>query len=74
MGSAFFRQVNDAILRTKSDLKPLQLMINIMSLVMFPFVGSPILRLIGDLNMDQFNQLMLEIKNLIPIWIKYMLT
>ncbi|MDR2910803.1 MAG: TetR/AcrR family transcriptional regulator [Bacteroidales bacterium] len=50
----------------------LHFIMNIMGLIIFPFVGQPILTAIGELNNAQFNQLMQERKKLIPQWIKAM--
>jgi len=48
-------------------------MVNLIALVVFPFIGSPMLRSIGSMNDEQFRKMMLERKTLIPIWIKAML-
>lgn len=73
MGSVFFKQVNEAMGKSLAPLHPLQFMMNLMSLVMFPFVGSPVLRIMGELNTEQFNEMMTVRKALIPRWIKQMM-
>lgn len=73
MSSVFFIQWQIAMKESKLEIHPLHFMINLMSLVMFPFVGSPILKMLGDLKQDQFNKMMLERKALIPKWIKAMM-
>jgi len=50
----------------------LHFMMNLLSLVIFPFVGRPFLSVIGGLNEAQFVQLMRERKKLIPVWVKAM--
>jgi AcrR family transcriptional regulator len=50
----------------------LHFIMNIMGLIIFPFVGQPIVMAVGELNDTQFNRLMQERKKLIPKWIKAM--
>lgn len=55
------------------DLHPLHFIANLMGLVVFPFVASNILRArAGKLSKTEFENLMLERKKLIPVWIKAM--
>jgi AcrR family transcriptional regulator len=73
MSSAFFKQWQNNIKENNLQIEPLHLLINLMSLVMFPFVGSPILKMLGDMKQDQFDKMMLERKALIPKWIMAMM-
>jgi AcrR family transcriptional regulator len=69
--SYFMQQIKDAVKEGKiSPVNPLHFLMNIVSLTIFPFVASPILRNIGGLNQQGFNALMEERKKLIPKWIK----
>ena len=69
--SYFMQQVKDAAKEGKmAAVSPLHFLMNIISLTIFPFVASPILRTIGGLNQQEFNTLMEERKKLIPKWIK----
>lgn len=43
---------------------------NLMGLIIFPFVASPMLKVVGNGNDDEFKRLMLERKKLTPLWIK----
>jgi AcrR family transcriptional regulator len=72
MGSIFFKQWQQAVKENKTQIQPLHFIVNLMSLVVFPFVGSPILKMLGDMKQEQFNKMMLERKKLIPTWIKAM--
>lgn len=45
---------------------PIQLLLNIISLCLFPFVASPLVQLISGLNKKQFNTLMEERKKEVP--------
>ena len=49
-----------------------QIFINIVSLVIFPFIGSPIIRKICELNNDGFKTMMDTRKKEIPLWITNM--
>ncbi len=53
-----------------APMKPLHFIMNLMSMTIFPFVASPMLRSIGDVSQKEFNELMEERKALIPKWIK----
>jgi AcrR family transcriptional regulator len=74
MGSVFFNQFQDAMNKREQPIHPLHFMMNLMGLIMFPFVGSPILKMIGELKQDEFNKMMIERKFLIPKWIKTMMS
>ena len=55
------------------NLDPAHLMLNLMGLTVFPFVARPIFQKVADVNDKQFNDLMQQRKELIPLWIKTML-
>jgi len=67
--SHFFRQ----ILEKTPEVNPLHIIMNLLGMVIFPFVGRPILQTVGSLTDDEFARLMLERKKLVPRWIKLML-
>lgn len=48
----------------------LHFIMNILGLTVFPFIASPMLKIIGDVTNDQFNAVMTERKKMIPLWIK----
>jgi AcrR family transcriptional regulator len=71
LNSVMFKQVGQAIKEGKMTIQnPLHFMTNIISLIMFSFVASPMLKAIGNLSEEQFKKLMIERKALIPIWVK----
>ncbi len=57
-----------------TEINPIHILINVVSLTIFPFLGSPIIRNRTGLTIQQFNALMEERKKLIPGWIKLMVT
>lgn len=72
--SHFMRQFQQEIKAGKiTPVNPLHFMMNVMGLTVFPFVGSPMLKHLGGLSQQEFNELMLERKKLIPKWVKAML-
>lgn len=71
MNSSFFKQHQEAVAKGKiTEPNPLHFLMNLLSLVVFPFIAKPLLQGIGGLNDKQFNELMQQRKKLIPIWIK----
>jgi AcrR family transcriptional regulator len=74
MQSAFIIQYKEAVSKgTATEPDPLHFLMNIMGLIVFPFVGNPLIKKVGKLDDRQFNMLMQDRKKLIPIWIKAML-
>ncbi|MEO6131592.1 MAG: TetR/AcrR family transcriptional regulator [Saprospiraceae bacterium] len=74
MRSYFFIQIQEAIKTGKiAPIHPLHFVMNIMGMIIFPFVGSPILKNIGDLDQEAFNEIMQQRKILIPKWIQAMM-
>jgi AcrR family transcriptional regulator len=63
--SAFFKQL---LVATKGKIHPLHLLINIISMTVFPFIASPLLQNIGNMKQSDFDNLMEERKKMIPIW------
>lgn len=48
---------------------PIHMLINVASLTIFPFLGSPVIRNRTGMSIDDYNKLMEERKKLIPVWI-----
>ena len=72
--SNFIRQYKEAVQDGKiTEPNPLHFIMNMLGLVVFPFIGSPMLKKVGKLSDKQFDKLMQERKKLIPVWIKAML-
>lgn len=66
--SVFMRQLAER----KIDINPFHILINLLGITVFPFVAKPVLtRFMG--NEDDFNNMMQQRKQLIPMWIKMML-
>lgn len=54
-------------------VNPIHIMINIIGMTVFPFIASPLLRDRASISLDEFNALMQERKQLIPVWINAIL-
>lgn len=74
LNSVFARQFSESIQQGKIKDQPfIHFLMNLMGLMVFPFVAKPMLAFIGDLKDEQFRALMEERKKLIPVWIKSIL-
>ena len=72
--SVLARQYAEAVARGEvSEPNLLQMVLNVISLVIFPFITQPILIALNKIDNNQYKALMLERKKLIPQWIKAML-
>lgn len=69
--SVMVQQYQQAINEGKArDLPFVQLVINIISLTIFPFVAGNMVKMVGQLNDEQLQALIDERKKLVPIWVK----
>lgn len=74
MKSVFFQQHRQAVGEGRiTEANPLHFLLNILGLTLFPLIASPLLKRVGNLNEEDFHQLMEERKKLIPVWIKSMM-
>lgn len=72
--AAFFKQYMDALREGKiTEPNPLHFLMNLMGMVLFPFLVKPVVMGARDLKTAEFDSLMQERKRLIPIWIKAMM-
>ncbi len=72
--SIFFLQLIEKVGQDKIEkINPLHIFMNLMSLMVFPFVAKPILMSLTGIEQEHYNNLMQERKKLIPIWIMNML-
>lgn len=58
--------------RGQTPINVLHVLVNVIGLAVFPFMGKPILKGVGGIDDSEFKELMLERKKLIPIWINAM--
>lgn len=67
--SALFKQLK----ARRPDLNPIHFIFNILGLIIFPFIGKPLLQLIIDVKPAEIQAIMNERKVLIKTWINVML-
>lgn len=71
--SVFFQQYSQAVNDGKiAEPNPIHFLLNMLSLIIFPFIGKPLLQKFGAMDNTQFAMLMQERKKLIPVWINLM--
>ncbi|HTB05595.1 MAG TPA: TetR/AcrR family transcriptional regulator [Bacteroidia bacterium] len=74
MGSHFMKQVQKGIKSGEiAPMHPMNMMLNIVGLTIFPFVARHMFQNSGGITIEQFGSLMQERKRLIPKWIAAML-
>lgn len=73
--SSFFKELQERVSKNKNlkGVHPIQFMINIVSMVIFPFVGAPMIRMVGQMKQKDFDGLMEQRKQLVPKWVLGML-
>lgn len=70
----FVNQIKELIAQKKiKPIHPVHVLSNMIGLIIFPFVISPLLQRRANISDKEFVELMKERKQLIPIWIKSML-
>ncbi len=74
LNSMFIKQHQEAVAIGKiKEPNPLHFLMNVLGLIVFPFLMSPMLKQVNSLSEEGFNQLMKQRKKLIPIWMKTMM-
>ena len=67
--SSFIRQ----IAAKKKGVNPIQLFLNFLGMLVFPFIVQPVLQTIVPMNEEAYNQLLEQRKRLVPQWMRMML-
>ena len=74
LGSDLLRQLMEKVKTGEfKPIHPLNFILNFIGMTVFPFIASPMLRIIGNLDQEAFHQLIAERKSLIPIWMMALL-
>ncbi|XOV94800.1 MAG: TetR/AcrR family transcriptional regulator [Bacteroidota bacterium] len=69
-----FRQLREHLKDIDSRLHPVHLLMNLMGMILFPFIVKPIISQVTHLKDDEFDTLMEERKELIPMWFNHMIS
>lgn len=67
--TVFFRQLKER----RPDIHPIHFIFNMLGLIVFPFIGKPVIQLITKMSTENIIRLMNERKILIRTWFKAML-
>lgn len=74
MSTVFFRQHREAVENGQiTEPDPSHFLLNLVGLVVFPFISGPMIRKIRGYDRAQFDILMQERKKRIPVWVKAMM-
>lgn len=68
--SHFLHQIKIHIQEKNLQIHPLDVLINLMSLIVFPFIASPVVKSIGNMPDEQFKQIMDQRRKSVPLWMK----
>ncbi len=55
------------------EISPLHIVVNLISMTIFPFAAKPLLKIVGNMDETAFNHFLEERRVLIPLWIKSIL-
>lgn len=73
-GSVFIKQFQEAMMKGEiPPINPMHLMMNLMGLVVFPFIAQPLVTTALGMPNDMFLDVIQERKRLIPLWVEAML-
>ena len=67
------KQWKELAVAKKMTINPIHIVVNILSMTIFPFTAGPLLRNRTGMSIEDFNKLMVERKKLIPVWINEMI-
>lgn len=71
--SVFMKQYEEAVAQGRvTETNPLHFVMNLLSMIIFPFVGKELLQRLVAMQDGAFERMMQERKRLIPVWIKMM--
>lgn len=71
--SILFQQLKGMLKERNLNISPIHYIANLMGLIVFPFIGSPILMRIGNMDKEAYAEMIQERKTLIPLWTKQIL-
>lgn len=70
LNTAFFKQIQDA---APEGIHPIHWLLNLLSLIVFPFAASPLLKITGQIPDEAFHILMQQRPQMIPLWFDAMI-
>lgn len=73
-GTIFFEQVSRYLGEKGSGMDPVQFILNLMGMTIFPFLAAPIIQTAFGMEKDQLRQVLEQRKKLIPLWINHLVS
>jgi AcrR family transcriptional regulator len=73
LNSHFFKQLWALQLGGKIKFHPINIVINMLGMIVFPFLARPLVLKSGAMNEDDFRKIMEERKKLIPFWLNQLI-
>ena len=70
LNSYFVKQLVALKMEGKIDFHPVNLMMNMLGMIVFPFLMRPVILRSGAIDNEEFKKIIIERKKLIPIWLK----
>lgn len=71
----FVKQFQEGIIKGEIPaINPIHFLLNLMGLVVFPFIVQPMVSVVSGIPKDNFLEMLQERKRLIPLWVESMLT
>ncbi|MEO7176917.1 MAG: TetR/AcrR family transcriptional regulator [Saprospiraceae bacterium] len=70
LNTSFFRQIQEA---TPEGIHPINCLLNLLSLIVFPFAASPLIKIAGQIPPEAFQILMQQRLQMIPLWFDAMI-
>ncbi|WP_295673883.1 TetR/AcrR family transcriptional regulator [uncultured Mucilaginibacter sp.] len=67
--SHFAKQIRQLQAEGKLNFHPVNIMMNMLGLIVFPFIGRPLMLKTGIVKEEEFRKIIEERKKLIPLWI-----
>ncbi|BAU55089.1 TetR/AcrR family transcriptional regulator [Mucilaginibacter gotjawali] len=67
--SHFAKQIRQLQAKGQLNFHPVNIMMNMLGLIVFPFIGRPLMLKTGIVNEEEFRKIIEERKKLIPLWI-----
>ena len=73
--SVFVKQFGEGVMKGEiPPINPIHFILNLMGLVVFPFIAQPMISVVTGIEKDSFFEMIQDRKRLIPLWIESMLT
>jgi AcrR family transcriptional regulator len=69
LNSYFIKQIRALQARGKIKFHPINIMMNMLGMIVFPFLSRPLLIKAGAINAEEFRKIAEERKKLIPLWL-----